>query len=139
MKNQLKFEVRLEVVWPKMGALFTALEAAQIDPTHVVRIFDQDTQEEPAKPAKPPVRDTPAGRVVLKLLAKREHWRAKEIGEQLYEHTDYMPSTGPSVLSRMVREGDAWRSQGDYRISEQGMRNLSAMTESEGKETITNE
>src|SRR5215207_7252798 len=131
MTKPIKFEVRLEVVWPKMGALFTALEAAQIDPTHVVRIFDQDTQEEPAKPAKPPVRDTPAGRVVLKLLAQREHWRAKEIGEELYD-TDYAPSTGPSVLSRMVREGDAWRSHGDYRISDQGLMNLKSMEANNG-------
>jgi len=131
MKNQLKFEVRLEVMWPQLPDLIKALEGVSIEPMAVARIFDQDTQEEPAKPAKPPIRDTPAGRVVLKLLAQREHWRAKEIGEELYD-TSYAPSTGPSVLSRMVREGDAWRSHGDYRISDQGLMNLKSMEANNG-------
>src|SRR5215207_220996 len=132
MTKPLKFEIRLEVMWPQMADLVTLLVAAQIEPTHVVRIFDEDTQggREPKPPR--PIRETPCGRAGLSILESFETWQLREFSTQLAQH-GYAETTGQAVLSRLAQEGDAERlAPATYRITEQGIANLKNMEKSNG-------
>jgi len=134
MTKPLKFEIRLEVMWPQMADLVTLLVAAQIEPTHVVRIFDRDTQNGEARKLPPPkpARESPAGRIALGILASGDTWSVGEFGAQLGQH-GYAQTTGQAVLSRLVQGGDAERpAVATYRITEQGIANLKNMEEPNG-------
>lgn len=131
MTKPLKFEVRLEVLWPQMAALIGALESAGIEPTHVVRIFDEDTARREPPPPRP-MRESPSGRVGLSILASGETWQVAEFSAQLRKH-GYAETTGQAVLSRFVQEGDASRpAVATYQITEQGIANLKNMEEPNG-------
>src|SRR5215216_5468356 len=116
-KSSLKFEVRLEVTWSELGILIEALENVGIEPTHVARIFYQDTQ--PPKVLKPPrpARETPSGRAGLTILASGGTWPLATFNADLAQ-LGYAETTGQAVLSKLVQDGDAERpATSTYRIT----------------------